>query len=296
MKRVKNTINQILSFFIWNYRRKIRLPLINNRVRILSRKVEKYKGIHSGESCFIIGNGPSLTVEDLNKIKNQVSFSSNRINLILDETEWNPYYYTFIDALLAKNFFEELFNMRKKQMFVIVTDAGYSWLKKHFGKECIFLRSYYEKDKNGLPKFSEEIANKMHTHGTVTYVNIQLAVYMGFKKIYLIGVDNHYAVNKQRDGSIEINKELLGKDHFNDTYYKSIESTKQVPNNVYSMTQAYMSAKQYCDQKGVKIYNATRGGKLEVFPRVNLDDLFDVNGEFINITNETDDNLNAMNI
>ncbi|MGG3564211.1 6-hydroxymethylpterin diphosphokinase MptE-like protein [Neobacillus rhizosphaerae] len=281
---IKKITNNVASFIIWTYRRKIRRSFINIRIRMLSQRVKKYKDIHIGESCFIIGNGPSLTGEDLNKIKNQISFSSNRINLFLDDTKWSPYYYTFIDARMAVNFFDEVYNMRKKQMFVVVTDAGYSPLKKHFGKECVFLRSYHEHEKSGLPKFSEDLSEKLNTHGTVTYANIQLAIYMGFKNIYLIGVDNNYAINKQEDGSIEINKELIGKDYFKESYYNSIENAKQVPNNIYAMSQAYKSAKQYCDQRGVKIYNATRGGKLEVFPRVNFDDLFDTNGNFIGET------------
>jgi hypothetical protein len=200
-------------------RRRIRTSYINIRIRMLSKKVVNFKDIHKGESCFIIGNGRSLTVEDLNRIKNQVSFSSNRMNLFLNEAEWEPYYYTFIDARMAINFFDEVYNMKKKQMFVVVTDAGYTPLKKQFAKDCIFLISYHEHEKNGDPKFSEDLSEKMNTHGTVTYANIQLAIYMGFKNIYLIGVDNNCAINKHKDGKIEINKELIEKDYFKESYY-----------------------------------------------------------------------------
>jgi hypothetical protein len=283
---IKKLTNNVLSFLIWTYRKKFKPTYINIRIRIISRKVKKLKDSHIGESCFIIGNGPSLTATDLNKIKNLVSFSSNRINLFLEETAWRPYYYSFIDAPMAINFFDDVYNMQKKQMFVVVLDKTYSSLKKHFGKDCIFLRRYYEHEKNGLPKFSENLSRKINTHSTVTYVNIQLATYMGFKNIYLLGVDNNYAINKQKDGLIEINNGLIGKDYFKESYYNSIENAKHIPINVYAMTQAYLSAKQHCDQKGVKIYNATRGGKLEVFPRVNFDDLFDNNGEFIGAPTE----------
>jgi hypothetical protein len=281
---MKKMTNNILSFVIWNYRRSIRKTYINMRVKKLASSVKKFKDIHKGESCFIIGNGPSLTGEDLNKIKNQVSFASNRINLLLDETNWVPYYYSFIDARIADNFFEEVYKMEKKQMFVVVTDDGYTSLKKHFKKNCHYLRSFHEHLKNGLPKFSEDLSKKIHTHGTVTYVNIQLAIYMGFENIYLIGVDNNYAINQFQGGRVEINKEMIGKDYFKDSYYNSIEYAKQVPNNVFAMTQAYLSAKHHCVQKGVKIYNASRGGKLEVFPRVDLDQLFDEQGRFIGVS------------
>ena len=39
------------------------------------------------------------------------------------------------------------------------------------------------------------------------------------------------------------------------------------------MTEAYVVIKRILNSKGVQVYNATRGGKLEVFPRIDLDDL-----------------------
>ena len=37
---------------------------------------------------------------------------------------------------------------------------------------------------------------------------------------------------------------------------------------------AYDYARKYADSNGIKIYNATRGGCLEAFQRVNFDSLF----------------------
>lgn len=282
---IKKSTNNVLSFFIWTYRNNIKPSYINIRIRTLSQKAKNLKNRHMGESCFIIGNGPSLTVEDLNKIKSQVSFSCNRINLLLDKTVWKPYFYTITDSLMASKFFDEVYNMQKKQMFVVVSNTSYPSLKKQFDKDCIFLRSYYELENNALPRFSNDVSKKIFQHGTVTYANIQLAAYMGFKNIYLIGVDHNFGITKKKDGSIDINKELMGKDHFDENY--TVKHNKENPVNLYSMTEAYLSAKKYCDKKGVKIYNATRGGKLEVFPRVNFDELFDNNGEFIGASIDT---------
>ena len=212
-----------------------------------------------------------------------MSFSSNRINLILDKTAWRPYYYTFTDSLIASKFFDQVYQMSKKKMFVAASNTSYGSLKKHFGKDCVFLRSYYEKDEKGMPNFSHDVSKKLIQHGTVTFANIQLASYMGFKNIYLLGVDHNFGISKQKDGKIELNEYLLGNDHFDEKYYNTVEHKKNTPVNIYEMTEAYLSAKKYCDEIGVKIYNATRGGKLEVFPRVNFDELFNENGEFVGV-------------
>ena len=44
--------------------------------------------------------------------------------------------------------------------------------------------------------------------------------------------------------------------------------------NIEMFDQSYIAARRFAEKHGVKIYNATRGGKLEVFERVNFDKLF----------------------
>ncbi|WP_246943865.1 6-hydroxymethylpterin diphosphokinase MptE-like protein [Bacillus pinisoli] len=296
---IKTLINNTISIIVWTtigpFKRKLKTLFINLRVRFLSTRIRELKNIHKGESCFVIGNGPSLTVSDLNMIKSKISFSSNRISLLLDKTEWRPFYYTFADSIIASKLFNEVYKMEKEKMFVVIKNKSYKLLKKHFNKECNFLRACYDYDKNGLPKFSKDLSKKIIHHGTVTYSNIQLAVYMGFKEIYLIGVDHNYGVIKTKNGSIEYNEMLIGKDYFDEKYYKSIEENKEIPVNLYEMTEAYLSAKKHCDDIGVKIYNATRGGKLDVFPRVNFDELFNKNGEFVGIQRMCEEEINIHN-
>ena len=45
----------------------------------LPNEIKVFKNKHDGQRCFIIGNGPSLTAEDLNLLKNEVTFAANRI-------------------------------------------------------------------------------------------------------------------------------------------------------------------------------------------------------------------------
>ena len=41
----------------------------------------------------------------------------------------------------------------------------------------------------------------------------------------------------------------------------------------------YEEVKKYADSHGIKVYNATRGGVLEVFPRVKLEDILKTRAE-----------------
>ena len=94
---------------------------------------------------------------------------------------------------------------------------------------------------------------------------------MGFKEIYLIGVDHSFARYINEKGEIVEDKNL--KDYFCEEYNKDKEKL-DIPTTVVS-TLAYQKAEEYSRQHGFRIYNATRGGKLEVFERVDFDKLFD---------------------
>ena len=92
---------------------------------------------------------------------------------------------------------------------------------------------------------------------------------MGFKEIYLLGVDHNYTVTINEEGETIVDKSA--KDYFCENYDTDIKDI--VVHDMGQNTRAYRKAKHYCDNNGINIYNATRGGKLEVFPRVNFDDI-----------------------
>ena len=85
---------------------------------------------------------------------------------------------------------------------------------------------------------------------------------MGFEKIYLLGTDFTQKGNVGEKGN-----------HIYDDIFT--EKRKIVGNSFYDIAlNALEIAKEYADAHGIKIYNATRGGKLEVFERVDFDSLF----------------------
>ena len=97
---------------------------------------------------------------------------------------------------------------------------------------------------------------------------LQFAVYMGFSEIYLLGVDHQYSIEMNPDGTMKKTEGV--QDHFaNDDICTNVPQT-------YKSTLSYYAARKYADLHGVKIYNATRGGKLNAFERVDFDKLFDL--------------------
>ena len=100
---------------------------------------------------------------------------------------------------------------------------------------------------------------------------MQIALYMGFNQIYLLGVDHNYQRIIDENGNVIEDKNA--KDYFCEDYDLNIK--EQVVHDMGQNTRAYRDVKRYCDDtECAVIYNATRGGKLEGFERDDFDKLF----------------------
>lgn len=232
-----------------------------------SQYIKTFKNKYKGKRCFIIGNGPSLAIDDLNKLVNEYTFAANRIYNLLPKTVWRPTYYLSVDRDVMRNSWHELNKYELGELF-LATEMSFE-MSKFKGKATrIFLDNKFHINKyNDMSAYISEDVSKCFSDGyTVTFVAIQFAIFMGFKEIYLLGMDFNFSTMVDKNGKKVVNKDV--KDHFYEKRYKAT-----VPcfydNNLY----AYNVAKKYADEHGIKIYNATRGGKLEVFERVDFDEI-----------------------
>lgn len=253
IKTVLERMWPVLSKICWCYNS---ILLWNSR-----KYVKKMKEYHKGKRCFIVGNGPSLQVDDLKELKDEISFGTHRIYTLFDKTDWRPSYYCAQDARLIKSSMKKILELAVKEKLIAIVRSNYYRPMKKVKYIELNNASFYP----DLPKFSEDITKGVYEGFTVTYMCIQIAMYMGFSEIYLLGMDHNYSVEVMPDGKIKKNEGV--QDHFSES--DVIENIPQI----YKSTLAYESAKKYAENKGVKIYNASRGGKLEIFERVNFDEI-----------------------
>lgn len=226
------------------------------------------KGIHKGKRCFIIGNGPSLTPKDLNLLKDEITFAANRVFYIFPKTEWRPTYFCAQDMDVILDIADKLNILADscKNMFFISDCRKYVPITIRNNPKSLFFRAkYVSLHKKRL--FSEDISDYISGGGTVTYAAIQIAAYMGFKEIYLLGVDHTYA-------SASFNNKTINMEDIKSSYFDGMPSgIKMSKPNVGSSTISFIKAREWCENRGVVIKNATRGGKLEVFNRVTLEEI-----------------------
>ena len=113
----------------------------------------------------------------------------------------------------------------------------------------------------------------MWVGGTVTYLCMQLAFYMGFSEVYLIGFDHSYKipVSAVVEGN-DITSTDDDPNHFNAAYFGADKRWHDP--RLDRMELAYAKARMHYEHAGRMIRNATHAGRLEIFERVNYEDLF----------------------
>lgn len=234
----------------------------------------RYKDIHKGKRVFVIGNGPSLRCEDLDRLnKNrEICFGSNSIYKIFKMTKWRPNYLCFIDPIMISSSKTEI-NEFDGEVFLADVYHRYGIDFPNSSNINVVHQSaditemYYP----NKPGFSSDIKKGVCTSFSVTYFCIQLAAYMGASEIYLLGVDNTIAKN------------IHDTKHFASDYMAEAEGTEMLEivekvdlsMNIEMIEKGYMKAEEYSITHGFRIFNATRGGVLETFERVNFDSLFE---------------------
>jgi hypothetical protein len=120
------------------------------------------------------------------------------------------------------------------------------------------------------PRFQKDCSKLMGNGKSVTYYVIQLAYYMGFKEVYVIGKDHSYNTTEKAGAGIFATGNESN--HFIKGYYKPgmVWDAPDYKTEEYN----YELAREAFERDGRLIANATIGGQLEVFERVDFYSLF----------------------
>ena len=213
-----------------------------------------------------MGNGPSLLSCDLNRLARETTIVSNANYLMWDQLDYVPTFLTVEDSLTAEDRASDLqslqgcvrifpFDLRR-----FLGDSGETLLYLNL------LRNYAP-----FPKFSWNVAHHAYWGGTVSFLNLLIAAFLGCNPIILIGFDHSYVVPASETDNVVIRSHDADVNHFSPDYLGP--GQRWYAPNVPRMEAAYRHAHGELEQAGYKVLNATPGGKLEVFERVSLDSI-----------------------
>ena len=223
------------------------------------RKLRALKDTHTGERCFIIGNGPSLKNTDLSKLKNEFSIGMNRFYMAFAELGFSTSCLLTVNDLVIEQCAADL---RSLPIPTFVSWRGRKWVQP--SPNLHYLHTSYN-----LPRFSGNAAGRLWEGATVTFVAMQLAYHLGFEQVILIGVDHNFATK----GTPNTTVTSTGDDpnHFHPGYFGK-GFRWQLP-DLDTSEIGYTLAREAYKRDGRKIIDATVGGKLTIFPKVEYESL-----------------------
>lgn len=238
-------------------------------------KWQTLKGKFSGKRIFIIGNGPSLNETPMYFLKNEYTMCFNRFGLLRERLSWFPHFYVVTDDLVIQDMHEEINSS-------VLPFVKYAFFPDIHPSNVEF-KSYIRQRENvywlntDKPDFTLDLP-RCGINKTVVNAGIQIAGFMGFSEIYLIGVDMSFTDHKVKKlSSRNWKADDHDPNHFDPRYFG--KGRKYHNPTVHEILERFKEAKAFFDPKGIKIYNAGIGGKLEVFPRVEFSELFNFGEE-----------------
>lgn len=246
-------------FYIKMLMRKIRLINCDSTVATLENK-------YAGQRVFVVCPGPSLTIDDLDWLeeKGEISISFNSIFKLYDQTSWRPNFYMINDFVAYQTYRKlpnyNINNMSKEN--VLLSERIKEYMegeniseKIGFIPVCYF--DHWCRRPGKVNKYYSNLKYGNYDLYTVTNMGIALADYLGAKEIYLLGADNDY---------------LSGKTHAGGDEFK-VTNVQQLIRDQENHELGFRISRNANEMKGNKIYNATRGGKLRAFERIDMDEI-----------------------
>lgn len=232
---------------------------------------------YSGKRCFIVGTGPSIKKQDLSVLKNEYVFTVNTGYKSEQYDALNSSFHVFVDSMyFSKSIDEEekiafieaiKEKLNKTVCFFPYTKAN-AFIEEN-GLNSILNINYLEED---LQEYwtSENIDFTQVTPltGTVVLTAVLLAIYMGFKEIYLLGCDCTDIYTSI--GSKTQNANLVSYAWNNDKrQQKRLENTlgtrsfESIYHIQYLKFKTFRQVNSICKEKGIALYDCTLNGLLD---------------------------------
>ncbi len=224
------------------------------------KKIITWSNKYKNRKAIILYNGPSLKSVDLSLLKNKsiFTFGLNKINLLFDSSDFRPSCIVSVNPYVIEQN-SSFYNQTQIPLFLCY--RAINQIKSR-------LNIQFFHTTNVLGRFARDCSWSINVGATVTYTAMQLAFYMGFSEVGLVGCD-HYFETQGPSNKLVKSKEK-DPNHFDDRYFSGGVQW-QLP-DLPSSNFHYSVARDTFNYFGRKLVNCTEGGNLDVLERQNLID------------------------
>ena len=223
-----------------------------------SAALSRWQDRHEGETAWVIGNGPSVQTADLDRLEGRITFAFNRFHLAHESTRLRPTYTVSADRQMIEDFGQDIVDRSGGAVFIAAQQppdlvGDYIWLR------LVDVSP---------PLFSLSPDRAVTPGGSSAYVAMQLAYFMGIRRLYLYGMDFRFSFERNPAAAGAYRSATGEGNHFIADYR---DGRPWCPPSFRQIATSFYAARVLMESEGGFIRNATRGGALEIFPRHDFD-------------------------
>jgi len=269
-------IYNILAACLRSFKKYFLWQKLIKETKIVSRN-KRFKGLHQGQRCFILGCGPSIQQQNLKLLKGEICISVSNFFVHPDFNLIRPRYHCIgpLHSPFKRQDYERWFKvmgpyMEGTSLFLGYKDRDIVVQNKLFNDDSVYYLDFDDARARFYNK-KFELTGCLPSVSSVSVMGLMLAVYFGFSEIFLLGIE-HSAFNME--GKYEYRHFYKGKDVFCSGEISNFADLESEFICLESLWKQYKLIRSNAYSKGIKICNAARGGLLDLFPRVEYESLF----------------------
>jgi len=231
---------------------------VTHQQSYLALRLNRFRDCHRGERIVLVCNGPSLNQTDFTLIRNETSMGLNKIYLGFKRFGFYPRYYAAINPRVIHQGAGEIGRLN---CIRFLRDLG---TENPLPESALtyFIHSIPEQ------RFHQDLFRGFFEGYTVTFAALQIAFYMGFSDVVVVGMDHRYIY----EGSPNEPRELTGPDpnHFDPGYFSG--HTWDNP-DLANSENFYAMAREAYEAAGRRIIDCTVDGACSVFEKGHLEEV-----------------------
>ena len=241
----------------------------------------KYEDCHKGERCFILACGPSIKQQDLTLLKGEICIAVSNFYVHKDYDIIRPRYHCVPDVLgghkdvveeYAVKWFREM-EEGTGQSVMFLSAGDKEWIERHSlfrNKEMAYL--YFGGRWDDIERTGIDLTRSVPGVQSVSVMALAVALYMGFKDIYLLGCDHDWVLHYNTSVHFYVEDEsiLATRPGYDEWWIQDLGATFE---SLVGLWRQYKSIQRLAIDGNIDVFNATEGGLLDVFPRVRYEDV-----------------------
>lgn len=224
-----------------------------------AKRLETFRDKHAGEVAFMLGSGPSVRLEDLERLSGRLTFCCNRYHLSYSQHSLRPTYTLSCDDQMVADFGKEIAD--NSHGVVFFNDRGRPFEHPNVVR-------IHQRWAPNLTWFSTDAHCGIWPGGGTLIFGVQLGYFMGIRKFVLYGVDHSFAYQPVKDAKDKSRAAVGEGNHFIPNYRSG---KAWWPPNPDQIANSFRECDQFLRARGGFLMNATIGGKLECLERMDLD-------------------------